>query len=116
MSKPSEEKGEKTNLPASTTLPCLRYYLLLSQTIGLRFWTAGFEKRVPNPAKKGRENELLYFRGKAAVVFVLDLRREFQIQRRRGEMMNFYTFAGNPRLYLCWVAKRVETQRRRERE
>ena len=24
-----------------------------------RFWTAGFAKRVPNPAKKGRENELI---------------------------------------------------------
>jgi hypothetical protein len=57
--KPSEEMGEKINLPASITLPCLRYYLLPSQTISLCFWTAGFVKRVPNPAKKGRENELV---------------------------------------------------------
>jgi hypothetical protein len=39
--------------------------------------------------------------------------KRVETQRRRGERMSFYTFAGNPRLYSSWVAKRVETQRRR---
>jgi hypothetical protein len=38
-------------------------FITLSQPIGHGWLRAGFEKRVPNPAKKGRENELLYFRG-----------------------------------------------------
>jgi hypothetical protein len=33
--------------------------LPLSQPIGRVWLRAGFEKRVPNPAKKGRENEFI---------------------------------------------------------
>jgi hypothetical protein len=88
-----------------------------------------FCKHTKTQRRKGRETKLPasttlpclrttynYHKPKVCVFELLDLRREFQIQRRRGERMSFYTFAAKPRLYLCWAAKRVETQRRRERE
>ena len=91
--------GEKTfqhastTLPASTTIypppllyppPLPYYYRPAVLKATERFWTAGFEKR------------------------------EYQIQRRRGERMSFYTYRGKTRGRIrAGFVKRVQTQRRR---
>jgi hypothetical protein len=51
-SKPSEERERER--------ASLLYYLSQSQTEGLWLWSAGFVQESSNPAKKGRENELVY--------------------------------------------------------
>jgi hypothetical protein len=50
-SKPSEEKGENKHLSSTTVYLCHKPEVCVYIPLGFS---------VPNPAKKGRENELLY--------------------------------------------------------
>jgi hypothetical protein len=78
-----------------------------------------FDKQVKTQRRNGRELiSLLHYHLSVSqtlrfVVLGCWVAKRVETQRRRGERMSFYTFAGNPRLYSSWVAKRVETQRRR---
>ena len=68
----------------------LHYHLSVSQTLQVRgFRLLGCEESR-NPAKKGRENELLYFRGKPAFAFVLGC-EESRNPAKKGRENEFIT-------------------------